>query len=73
MLEVPKSHQAGPVATLRVVRARVTIRGFTDVDARMLDNYAGTSQSYSQRVLVSVAVQYRWDICTTDISKAFLQ
>ena len=33
----------------------------------------GTSQRYSQRVLVSVAVQSQWDICTTDISKAFLQ
>ena len=41
--------------------------------ARMLDNYVGTSQRYSQRVLVSVAVQNAWDICTTDITKAFLQ
>ena len=46
---------------------------FKDVDARHLDNYVGTSQRYSQRILVSVAAQNQWDICTTDISKAFLQ
>ena len=38
-----------------------------------LENYAGTSQRYSQRVLVSEAVRRGWGICTTDISKAFLQ
>ncbi|MFM7985663.1 MAG: hypothetical protein ACKPKO_40760, partial [Candidatus Fonsibacter sp.] len=43
------------------------------MDASMLDNYAGTSQRYSQRVLVSTAVQNSWDISTTDISKACLQ
>ena len=56
---VQESQQAGPVATRRVIRARLTIRGFKVVDARMLDNYAGTSQRYSQRVLVSVAAQHR--------------
>ena len=43
------------------------------MDARRLDNYFDTSQRYSQRVLVSVAVQNTWDICPTDISTAFLQ
>ena len=43
------------------------------MDARSLDNYVGTSQRYSQRVLVFVAVQNKSDICTTDISNAFVQ
>ena len=57
----------------RVIRARLCLRGFKDVQARDLASYAGTSQRYSQRVLVSEAVLRRWDIATTDISKAFLQ
>ena len=55
-----------------MIRARLTVRGFKDVDASHLENYAGTSQRYSQRDLASVAVQNQRDICTTDISKAFL-
>ena len=43
------------------------------MDAVGLESYAGTSQRYSQRMLVSEAVKKGWDICTTDISKAFLQ
>ncbi len=57
----------------KVIRARLTIRGFKDLQAHELDNYAGTSQRYSQRILVSEAVRQGWDICTADISKAFLQ
>jgi hypothetical protein len=70
---VHESQQTGPANTKRVIRARLTVRGFKDVDARHLDNYVGTSQRYSQRIIVSVAAQNQWDICTTDISKAFLQ
>ena len=36
-------------------------------------SYAGTSQRYSQRILVSEAVLRGWDLATTDISKALLQ
>ena len=43
------------------------------MDARTLENYAGTSQRYSQIALVSCAAQNAWDICTTDISEALLQ
>jgi hypothetical protein len=38
-----------------------------------VDRYAGTSSRSSQKVLVSEAVLRGWDICTADISKAFLQ
>ena len=57
----------------RIIRARLTVRGFKDSDKGLIDSYAGTSQRYSQRHLVSEAVRRRWDIATTDISKAFLQ
>jgi hypothetical protein len=57
----------------RVIRARLTVRGFKDLEKHLVDRYAGTAQRYSQRVLVSEAVMRGWDIGTTDISKAFLQ
>lgn len=59
--------------TRRIIRARLTIRGFKDQDAQDLIRYAGTSQCYSQRMLVSEAANRRWNIVSTDISKAFLQ
>ena len=57
----------------KVIRARLTVRGFKDVDKGHVATYAGTSQRYSQRIIVSEAVLRGWDLATTDISKAFLQ
>ena len=56
-----------------VIRARLCLRGFKDLDAKGLESYAGTASRFTQRILVSEAVVRRWDFCTTDISKAFLQ
>jgi Reverse transcriptase (RNA-dependent DNA polymerase). len=60
-------------STRRIIRARLTIRGFKDIDAAGLERYAGTSQRYSQRLLVREAANRKWPIVSTDISKAFLQ
>ena len=57
----------------RIIRARLTLRGFKDRDAENLERYAGTSQRYSQRLLASEAANQCWPILSTDISKAFLQ
>jgi len=46
----------GAGQTRRVIRARLTIRGFKDMDAKGLETYAGTSQRYSQRIVASEAV-----------------
>ncbi len=43
------------------------------MDKGDVDRYAGTSSKLSQKLLVSEAVIRDWDICTTDISKAFMQ
>ncbi len=59
--------------TQRIVRARLTLRGFKDMEKNDIARYAGTSARSSQKVLVSEAVRRGWDICTTDIAKAFLQ
>jgi len=58
---------------VRTIRARLTVRGFKDSAKQDIDRYAGTSSKCSQKILVSEAVRRGWDICTTDISKAFLQ
>ena len=57
----------------RIIRARLTVRGFKDRDKGTLGTYAGTAQRYSQRVIVSEAVANGWDIYTSDVNKAFLQ
>ena len=44
-----------------VIRARLCLRGFKDLDAKSLDSYAGTAARYTQRVLVSEAVIRRWE------------
>ena len=46
------SKQSGAsTVSKRVIRCRLTVRGFTDRDAQNLDSYAGTSQRYSQRLV----------------------
>ena len=57
----------------RVVRARLAVHGFKDIEKHLVDRYTGTSQRYSQRIVVSEAARRRWRLATTDISKAFLQ
>ena len=68
------SKQSGAsTVSKRVIRCRLTVRGFKDRDAQNLDSNAGTSQRYSQRLVCSEAAHRGWPICATDISKAFLQ
>ena len=71
-VSVSDSHKA-KAQTRRVIRARLTVRGFKDLDKGFIDTYAGTSQRYSQRIICSEAVCNGWRLATTDISKAFLQ
>ena len=72
-VEAASNAALGEASRRRVIRARLTVRGFKDRDAQNLDSYAGTSQRYSQRLVCSEAAHRGWPICTTDISKAFLQ
>ena len=55
------------------IRCRLTIRGFKDQDKDYLDIYAGTAQRYAQRITCAITPQLGWDICTADISEAFLK
>ena len=49
------------------------MRGFKDPDAGNIDSDAGTSQTYSQILLLSETVCRGWDVRTMDMSNAFLQ
>ena len=60
-------------AAVRIIRARLTIRGSKHQEKDEIARYAGTSSKLSQKLLVSEAAARKWDIVTTDISKAFLQ
>ena len=74
-VDVNSSEGGSPeaAAAVKTIRARLTVRGFKDQERKDIDRYAGTSARSSQKLLVSEAVLRGWDICFTDISKAFLQ
>ena len=57
----------------KVLRMRLTVRGFKDRQAADLAKYAGTSQRSSQRIVCSEAAARKWPLVSADISKAFLQ
>ena len=57
----------------RRIRARLTLRGFREEKTGDEVNFSATATKFSQRLLVSEAVQRSWCIASTDISKAFLQ
>jgi hypothetical protein len=71
----PQQRRGPPnaAAAVKTIRARPTVRGFKDQERKDIDRYAGSSARSSQKLLVSKAVLRGSDICTTDISKAFLQ
>ena len=71
--ETQAADSTGEAKKKWVIRARLCLRGFKDIDSASIDSYAGTAQRWSQRLVVSEAVLRKWDIGTTDISKAFLQ
>ena len=66
-------HKTDPSQTVRVIRMRLTLRGFKDVDADTITTYAGTSSRLSQRVIVSEAAIRGWAIEALDVKKAFLK
>ena len=52
-------------------RARITARGFQEDTTFPTDS--PTVQKHSMRLLLTIAATEKWEICTTDISSAFLQ
>jgi hypothetical protein len=58
----------------RIIRMRMTIRGFQDWFAHLDENYSATASRQSQRIVCSeCACHPEWLMVTIDIEKAFLQ
>jgi len=63
-----------PDGRKRMIRMRMTIRGFQDWFAHLEENYSGTASRQSQRLLCSeTACHPHWEFVTVDVEKAFLQ
>ena len=65
--------KSDPSKNSRVIRMRLTLRGFKDMDALDLETYAGTSTRTSQRIVTSEAACRGWDLTAIDVKKAFLK
>ena len=59
---------------IKVIRMRLVLRGFMDMEANSLDTFAGTAKRQSQRHMASeAACRPTWRIASLDIDKAFLK
>ena len=59
---------------VRIIRQRLALRGFKDLQAAELEAHAATGSRLSQRLLCSeAACRPHWRFVALDISKAFLQ
>ena len=57
----------------RIMKCRLTVHGFKDLERGHLDKFSGTASSWGQRAVVATAVQSEWPIVSLDISIAFLK
>ena len=57
----------------RVIRSRMTVRGFKDRQAQDVLTFTGTCSRWGQRVVNITATQQSWIISCADISSAFLR
>ena len=61
------------VAGKRLIKARLTVRGFKDMQAQQLETFSGTTSRWGQRLVVAIAAQRRWSLFSCDVSQAFLR
>lgn len=58
----------------RIIRMRLVLRGFMDLEAYSLDTFSGTARRQSQRIVASeAACNKEWVLASLDIDKAFLK
>lgn len=55
----------------RIIKARLTVQGFKD--RQQVDNYAGTTSRWGQRLILIIAAQMKWSLHSADVSEAFLR
>jgi len=57
----------------RIIKARMTVRGYKDIQAPDLETFSATTSRWGQRVVVWIAAQQGWDIFSADVAQAFLR
>ena len=57
----------------RIIKARLTVRGYKDQQAEQLQTYAGTATRWSQRIVNFMVVQKGWRLFSADVGQAFLR
>ena len=60
----------------RIIRARLTQRGFKDLDKGNLQTFLGTASQLAQKLIVSevfVRQDQHWEMWTVDVKKVFLK
>ena len=65
----------GKLAWVRIVKARLTARGFKDMQAfaEHIKTYSGTATKWAQRAINGHAAQMEYTLFSMDISAAFLK
>ncbi|CAJ1367944.1 unnamed protein product, partial [Effrenium voratum] len=59
------------VAGKRAIKARMVAQGFKD--AQQTCNYSATTSRWAQRLVIIMAVQFKWRLVSADVSEAFLR
>ena len=57
----------------RVIKSRLCLRGFKDLESAALTTYAGTTTRWGQRIVTAIAAQKGWPILIADVGCAFLR
>eukprot|EP00972_Heterocapsa_arctica_P056315 8308102-Heterocapsa_arctica.AAC.1 len=55
------------------IKARLTVRGFQDLQGFSLETYAGTASRWGQRMIVSIAAVHGRQLFSADVGSAFLK
>ena len=56
-----------------IVKARMTVCGYKDLQANVARTNASTASRWRQRIVVLVACQYGWELFGADVAQAFLK
>ena len=65
--------QQGSGNKSRQIKARLTAKGFKDLQGSAIKTFSGTTSRWGQRLIVAVCVQFGWKLQSADVSQAFLR
>jgi hypothetical protein len=57
----------------RIIKSRLTLRGFKDLQGNHIETFAGTASRWGQRLICSVAAMNNWPMFSSDVGAAFLK